>query len=108
MHVTLATLAILAQVGLISATDVCAQQAKSDPTSNCNPINHPGLHEIVQGGTPYSIRWGVSAFLPPATVWATDADSPSLEHNRDFCLARPLSGRLFKHPGNRLHRRPHP
>lgn len=58
MRVTLATLAILAHVGLISATDVCAQQAKSDPTSNCNPINHPGLHEIVQGGTPYPIRWG--------------------------------------------------
>lgn len=57
MRVTLATLAILAHAGLISATDVCAQQAKSDPTPNCNAINLPGLHDIVPGGTPYTIRW---------------------------------------------------
>ncbi|KAL9132432.1 MAG: hypothetical protein Q9175_006396 [Cornicularia normoerica] len=58
MRVTLATLAVLAHAGLISATDVCAQQAKSDPTPSCNAIHHPGLHDIIPGGTPYTIRWG--------------------------------------------------
>ncbi|KAL9066602.1 MAG: hypothetical protein Q9161_007432 [Pseudevernia consocians] len=58
MRINLATLAILAHAGLISATDVCAQQAKSsDPTPNCNAINLPGLHDIVPGGAPYTIRW---------------------------------------------------
>ncbi|KAM0804347.1 Ser-Thr-rich glycosyl-phosphatidyl-inositol-anchored membrane family-domain-containing protein [Usnea florida] len=57
MCVTLAVLTILIQACLISATDVCAQQAKSDPTPNCNAIHLPGLHEIVPGGKPYTIRW---------------------------------------------------
>ncbi|CAD6591073.1 MAG: hypothetical protein ASARMPREDX12_004910 [Alectoria sarmentosa] len=58
MHVTLAILAFLPPASLISATDVCPQQAKSDPTPNCNAIHLPGLHDIVPGGTPYTIRWG--------------------------------------------------
>ncbi|CAD6577375.1 MAG: hypothetical protein ASARMPRED_008257 [Alectoria sarmentosa] len=62
MHLTLAILAFLAHASLLSATDVCPQQAKSDPTPNCNAIHLPGLHDIVPGGTPYTIRWGVSAF----------------------------------------------
>lgn len=58
MRITIATLAILAHAGLISATDLCVQQAKSDPTPNCNAIHLPGLHDVVQGGTPYTITWG--------------------------------------------------
>lgn len=107
MLVTLATLAILAYAGLISATDVCAQQAKSDPTANCNAIHLPGLHDIVQGGTPYTIRWNVSNFVLPASL-VRDADPPSLEQYRDLSLHRPLPGALYRYPGNRLHRRPRP
>lgn len=107
MRVTLATLAVLAHAGLISATDVCAQQAKSDPTPSCNAIHHPGLHDIIPGGTPYTIRWGVSTFVLP-TAWVTDADILSLEQYWDLHLSCSLPGRLHQHPGHRLHRRPHP
>ena len=63
MCVALAVLAVLIQACLISATDVCAQQSKSDPTPNCNAIHLPGLHDIVPGGKPYTIRWDVSTFV---------------------------------------------
>lgn len=92
MRIKLATLAILANAGLISATDVCAQQAKSsDPTPNCNAINLPGLHDIVPGGAPYTIRWDVSTFVLP-TALVTDADLPSLEQYWEFRFPRPLPG----------------
>lgn len=88
MRIRLATLAILAHVGLISATDVCAQQAKGDdPTPNCNAIHLPGLHDIVPGGKPYTITWGVSTFVLP-TASITDADPCSLEQYRAIRFPR--------------------
>lgn len=86
MRIRLATLAILAHVGLIAATDVCAQQAKSvNPTLNCNPIHLPGLNDIVPGGKPYTITWGVStSVLPTAPI--ADADPHSLEQYRAIRL----------------------
>lgn len=106
MRITIATLAILAYAGLISATDLCVQQAKSDPTPNCNAIHLPGLHDVVQGGTPYTITWGVSC-LVLSTALVTETHPPYLEQYWGLRLPRPLPGRLFRHQGNRLHRKSH-
>ena len=107
MSVALAVLAVLIQACFISATDVCAQQAKSDPTPNCNAIHLPGLHEVVPGGKPYIIRWDVgnSGLL---TTWFTEVDIPSLEQYWFVRLPCPLPGPLHGYSRDWLHRRPRP